>query len=69
LIMVMLVAGNMIVLGHDDEDNHADEVATNDVVLDFIPTFYKDVKPIIANNCMGCHMEGQIASYVSLADE
>ena len=71
LIVFLLIVSSLMVLAHGDEDDdhHDEEVQTSDVVLEFTPTFYEHVKPIIADNCMACHTEGQISGDISLADD
>ncbi len=32
-------------------------------LLSYIPTYYKDVKPILDRNCVGCHVDGSIAPF------
>ena len=68
LIAFVLIGSGTVLLAHGDDEEKPGDPASIDIELDFVPTYYKDVKPIIAENCMACHAEGQIASDVSLAD-
>jgi hypothetical protein len=36
---------------------------TQPPLLDYIPTYYRDVQPILDKNCLGCHIEGGIAPF------
>ncbi|GAB5491260.1 MAG: hypothetical protein Phog2KO_14750 [Phototrophicaceae bacterium] len=69
VLLTIFIAGSMILLAHGD-DNHDDETPEeSSVTLDFIPTYYEHVKPILVDNCMACHSEGQIAGDIALSDE
>lgn len=41
-----------------------DKSAVDSAVTAEIPTYYKDVAPIIAENCLQCHMEGKIGPFL-----
>jgi len=69
LIMLIAVASGMVLLAHGDDDPEGDEADTIEVVLDFIPTYYEHVKPIIVDNCITCHTEGQIAGDIAFTDD
>lgn len=68
LLLMILAATSLVIFAHGNEpDGHHDENAPK-ITLDFTPTYYEHVKPIIAANCIACHQEGQIAWDISLAD-
>lgn len=69
LMMLILIGSSMILLAHGDETHDDAEPDENTVELDFTPTYYEHVKPILVDNCVTCHTDGQIASDISLADE
>jgi hypothetical protein len=56
-LMLTLMAGNWIVVAHGDETPTpgAGEV----IALDYVPTYYEHIRPILEANCMNCHMEGE----------
>lgn len=69
LTLTILIASSMILLAHGDE-NHVDEQPEiPNIILDFTPTYYEHVKPIIVENCFACHTEGQIAGDIAFTDD
>ena len=36
---------------------------TQPPLLSYVPTYYRDVQPILDKNCLGCHIEGGIAPF------
>ena len=46
---------------HDDDDSKAIVLSAVDVPER--PTYHEHVRPIMESNCIGCHIEGQIAGY------
>jgi hypothetical protein len=36
---------------------------TQPPLLSYVPTYYRDVQPILDKNCVGCHIEGGIAPF------
>lgn len=46
----------------DDELDSAIEQAQNDVDVDTPITFYEHIEPILAENCLSCHVDGGIGS-------
>ena len=69
LLLFVLAITSVMVFAHGDENDGHAEKEKAETVLDFTPTYYEHVKPIIAENCIACHQEGQIAWDISLADE
>lgn len=67
LLLSIFIASVMMVYAHGDED-HDDTPAEPSITLDFTPTYYEHVKPIIVENCLACHVEGQIAGDILIDD-
>lgn len=53
--------------GNENHDDDPDEIT--DITFDETPTYYADVKPILVQNCVTCHQEGQIAGYLPLTND
>lgn len=70
-VLLVVAVSSLVILAQTDGDEIHDGVDADagDVTLDFIPTYFEHVKPIIQENCITCHTEGQIAGDISLADE
>lgn len=69
LVLIILIAGSAVLLAHGGDDHGDQEPEESGIVLDFVPTYYENVKPIIVENCIACHSEGQIAGDIFLDDE
>lgn len=61
LLLTLSVVTAVVVHAHDDDlptpVPEGDEVTT---ALDFTPTYYEHIQPIMQANCTGCHVEGEI---------
>lgn len=68
LMCLILVTSSIVLLAHGDEIPDGDETDTSNVELDFTPTYFEHVKPIIVDNCNACHTDGQIAGDILLND-
>ena len=69
LLLTILISGTMILLAHGDESSDNEAPETPEINLDFTPTYYEHIKPILVENCMACHTEGQIAGDIPFDDE
>jgi hypothetical protein len=49
--------------GHPHAVGATLEASTLPPVLDFVPTYHRDVRPILEKNCTSCHTDGGIAPF------
>lgn len=68
LTALILLTSSLLIFAHGDEPHDEPEPAAS-VTVDFVPTYYGDVKPILSENCIGCHTPGQIAGDIDLTDD
>jgi hypothetical protein len=62
LTTMSLASALVVVVDAHDGDPVATPTAEpiDDVTLDYIPSYYEHIQPIMQANCVGCHVEGEI---------
>jgi hypothetical protein len=58
VITTILFATNWVAVGHDDEVPTPVPTGSDSTALDYVPTYYDHIEPILTSNCMSCHTEG-----------
>lgn len=56
ILLVILLVGVWIVSAHPSGPETPQPM---DGVLDYVPTYYEHIQPILAANCTSCHVEGE----------
>lgn len=59
-LLIVLMVSAMTLLAHDDDLPSEPDNAVAAVTLDYTPTYYQQVQPIMQTNCVSCHLEGEI---------
>ena len=70
LVVALITSGALVVLAHGDEDHPEpdNEGFVDQFEFEEPLTYYDHIKPIFDANCIGCHVEGQIAGDIALTD-
>lgn len=69
ILLLLLVVALSLVSAHDDPPDGVPDVSWEDITFDEVPTYYGQVKDVIADHCMGCHAPGQIGYASAPLDE
>ena len=67
--LILLIAGTTLIFAHEDgplTDPGGEPVT---ITLDYTPTYYQHVQPIMQANCISCHIDGEIGGDIYSMDD